>query len=83
MGSVGGTPVLTNEIELVSNPWREALDGHIAPCGSDRYPAARPAAQAPPETLAYVIVVNPYAAHPRVERRYLLAPGIRSSRILS
>src|SRR5438270_6605949 len=94
------------------------------------YPSARLAAQAPPETLAYVIGVNPgngpdglavvdadrssktygnlvttiqtthsgdelhhfgwnacssslcpYAAHPHVERRYLLAPGIRSSRI--
>src|SRR5437868_4013582 len=94
------------------------------------YPAPRVAAQAPPETLAYAVVVNPskgpdglavvdadrssqtygrvlntlttpnagdelhhfgwnacssslcpYAAHPHVERRYLLAPGIRSSRI--
>jgi selenium-binding protein 1 len=94
------------------------------------YASPRLAAQAPPETLAYVIVVNPgdgpdglatldadrtsktygnvlntlttthagdelhhfgwnacssalcpYAAHPHVERRYLLAPGIRSSRI--
>ena len=94
------------------------------------YPSPRLAAQAPPETLAYAVVVNPskgpdglavvdadrssqtygrvlntlttpnagdelhhfgwnacssslcpYAAHPHVERRYLLAPGIRSSRI--
>ncbi|MEA2668278.1 MAG: methanethiol oxidase, partial [Chloroflexota bacterium] len=94
------------------------------------YASPRLAAQAPPETLAYMIVVNPgdgpdglatldvdkksktygtvlntlttthagdelhhfgwnacssslcpYAAHPHVERRYLLAPGIRSSRI--
>jgi methanethiol oxidase len=94
------------------------------------YPSARLAAQAPAETLAYAIVVNPgngpdglavvdadvnsaaygkvlntlttpnsgdelhhfgwnacssslcpYAAHPHVERRYLLVPGLRSSRI--
>src|SRR2546428_2771761 len=94
------------------------------------YPSARLAMQAPPETLAYVVVVNPgngpdglgvvdtdatsktygqlvstltapnagdelhhfgwnacssalcpYAAHPHVERRYLLVPGLRSSRI--
>ncbi|HEY9289391.1 MAG TPA: selenium-binding protein SBP56-related protein [Candidatus Dormibacteraeota bacterium] len=94
------------------------------------YPSPRLAAQAPPETLAYAIVVNPengpdglavvdtdvrsagcgkvlntlttpnagdelhhfgwnacssslcpYAAHPHVERRYLLVPGLRSSRI--
>src|SRR5206468_3077795 len=94
------------------------------------YASPRLAMQAPPETVAYVIIVNPgngpdglavvdadrssktygtvvgslatthsgdelhhfgwnacssslcpYAAHPHVERRYLLAPGIRSSRI--
>jgi methanethiol oxidase len=96
------------------------------------YPSARMAMQAPPETLAYVAMLNvapqagpdvlavvdvdpasatyakivgqvdmphtgdelhhfgwnacssalcPYAPHPHVERRYLLVPGIRSSRI--
>ncbi len=93
------------------------------------YPSPRLAMQAPPETLAYVAVLNPggkdslgvvdvdpssksygnvvqtlpmpndgdelhhfgwnacssalcpYAAHPHVERRYLIVPGLRSSRI--
>jgi selenium-binding protein 1 len=96
------------------------------------YPSPRMAAKAPPETLAYVAVINshrdgrpdaigvvdvdrsspsyntvvgrlelpyvgdelhhfgwnacssalcPYAPHPHVERRYLIVPGIRSSRI--
>src|SRR5690242_2854385 len=96
------------------------------------YPSARMAAQAPPENLAYVVMLNPnkdgrpdalgvvdvapgsatygqlvgkldmpnagdelhhfgwnacsaclcpYAPHPHVERRYLLVPGINSSRI--
>ena len=89
------------------------------------YPSPGSAAQAPPETLAYVATLNtdsspdaiavldleageivgrfempnvgdelhhfgwnacssalcPWAAHPHVERRYLLVPGLRSSRI--
>jgi selenium-binding protein 1 len=96
------------------------------------YPSPRLAMQAPPETLAYVVVLNPdangrpdalvvmdvdpssstynqvvgrvdmpntgdelhhfgwnacsaalcpYAPHPHVERRYLVVPGLRSSRI--
>ncbi|HYM96705.1 MAG TPA: selenium-binding protein SBP56-related protein, partial [Candidatus Sulfotelmatobacter sp.] len=94
------------------------------------YPSPKLALQAPPETIAYVALVNPasgpdglgvldvdrtsktygklvttltmpntgdelhhfgwnacssalcpYAAHPHVERRYLLVPGLRSSRI--
>ena len=94
------------------------------------YPSARLAMQAPPETVAYVVIVNPgdgpdgfgvvdadrssktygqllstltmpnvgdelhhfgwnacsaalcpYAPHPHIERRYLIAPGLRSSRI--
>ena len=94
------------------------------------YPSPRLAMQAPPETVAYAVIVNPgpgpdglavlevdaasprygqvastltmpnagdelhhfgwnacssalcpYAAHPHIERRYLLVPGLRSSRI--
>ena len=94
------------------------------------YPSPRLAMQAPPETVAYAVIVNPgsgpdgmavldvdagsprygqvastltmpnagdelhhfgwnacssalcpYAAHPHIERRYLLVPGLRSSRV--
>src|SRR5215212_7407555 len=58
------------------------------------YPSPRTAMQAPPEKLAYTgdemhhfgwnacsSALCPYAPHPHLERRYLIVPGSRSSRI--